>query len=76
MAIHCTSSIVDGNYEEPRTVVLEIKNLGHFNLVLKFKLAVAMITFTQLTSDIHQQSQKQYKGQSGTVAPNLKLQKE
>jgi len=76
MAIHCTSGIVDGNYEEPKTVVLEIKNQSPFDLVLKFKLAVAMVTFSELTSDINQAAQHQYKGQSGVVAPNLKLQKE
>ncbi len=76
LAIHCTSSIVDGNYEEPKTVVLEIKNHSPFNLVLKNKLAIAMLTFTELTSEINQPSQKQYQGQNGTVAPNLKVQKQ
>ena len=76
IAIHCTSSIIDGNYEEPRTVVLEIKNQGPFSLVLKYKMALAMLFFSELTTDIKQSVQKQYKGQNGTVPPNLKLQKE
>lgn len=76
LAIHCTSGIVDGNFEEPRTVVLEIKNISPFNLILKYMLAVAMVSFSELTTNITQASQKQYKGQSGVVAPNLGLQKE
>jgi len=75
LAIHCTSGIIDGNFEEARTVVLEMKNLGPFDIVLKHKMALAMLSFNQLTTDIEQSVQKQYHGQEGTVAPNLKGQK-
>lgn len=74
LSIHCTSQVVDGNFEEPRTVVLEIKNIGPANLILKPKLAVAMITFSKLSSPIQQKSQIQYKGQDGVIAPNLEIQ--
>jgi dCTP deaminase len=76
LSIHCTSQVVDGNFDEPRTVVLEMKNIGNTNLILKPKLAVAMITFSQLSSPIVQDSQKQYQGQEGVMPPNLKIQKE
>lgn len=76
LAIHCTSSIADGNFDEPRTVVLEIKNNGPHALILKPKIAVAMLTFTKLTSPIEQNSQNQYRGQDGVRPPKLKLQKE
>lgn len=75
LAIHCTSSIIDGNFEEARTIVLEMKNQGPFDIVLRYKTALAMLSFTQLSTDIEQAVQKQYKGQDGVVAPNLKLQK-
>lgn len=75
LSIHCTSGIVDGNFDEPRTVVLEIKNNGPLNLILKAKLAIAMLTFTKLSTAIDQKSQEQYRGQDGVVAPNLKVQK-
>ncbi len=75
LAIHCTSGIIDGNFEEPRTVVLEMKNQGPFDIVLRYKTALAMLSFTQLTTDIGQSTQKQYEGQDGVVAPNLRLQK-
>ncbi len=72
LAIHCTSGIIDGNFEEPRTIVLEMKNQGPFNLVLRIKTALAMLSFTQLTTEIDQAVQKQYQGQDGVLAPNLK----
>ncbi len=75
LAIHCTSGIIDGNFEEARTIVLEIKNQGPFDIVLRHKTALAMLSFTQLTTEIEQGTQKQYRGQDGVVAPNLKDQK-
>ena len=45
LSIHCTATIVDGNFDEARTVVLEIKNIGPTNLILKPHLAIAMLTF-------------------------------
>jgi dCTP deaminase len=75
LAIHCTSGIIDGNFEEPRTIVLEMKNQGPFDIVLRYKTAVAMLSFTQLTTEIGQSAQKQYQGQAGVMAPNMKHQK-
>jgi len=76
LAVHCTSGIIDGNFEEARTVVLEIKNQGPFEIILRCKTALAMLTFTQLTTEIDQMAQEQYRGQNGVVAPNLQLQKQ
>jgi len=75
LAIHCTSGIIDGNFEEARTIVLEMKNLGPFDIVLRYRTALAMLSFTQLSTDIEQATQMQYKGQEGVLAPNLRLQK-
>lgn len=75
LAIHCTSGIIDGNFEEARTIVLEMKNQGPFDIVLRHRTALAMLSFTELSTDIEQATQKQYRGQEGVVAPNLKLQK-
>lgn len=75
LAIHCTSGIIDGNFEEARTIVLEMKNQGPFEIVLRYKMALAMLSFTLLTTDIEQGVQMQYQGQEGVVPPNLKQQK-
>lgn len=76
LAIHCTSGIIDGNFEEARTIVLEMKNQGPFDIVLHYRTALAMLSFHQLSSDIEQNTQIQYKGQEGVVAPNMKQQEE
>lgn len=75
LAIHCTSGIIDGNFEEARTVVLEMKNEGPFSIILRYRAPLAMLSFSQLTSEITQNSQSQYRGQDGVVAPNMKGQK-
>lgn len=75
LSIHCTSGIIDGNFEEARTVVLEIKNQGHFEIILRQKMPLAMLSFTLLTTEIGQNMQKQYLGQDGVLASNLKMQK-
>jgi dCTP deaminase len=74
LAVHCTSGIIDGNFEEARTIVLEMKNQGPFDIVLRYRAALAMLSFSQLTTEIEQSSQKQYQGQDGVVAPNFKHQ--
>lgn len=75
LAIHCTSGLIDGNFEEPRTVVLEMTNQGPFDIVLRYRAPLAMLSFSQLTTDIEQSAQKRYLGQDGVVAPNFKMQK-
>ncbi len=75
LAIHCTSGIIDGNFEEARSIVLEMKNQGPFDIVLKYKTALAMLSFSILSTEISQKTQNQYRGQEGVVAPNLKNQK-
>ncbi|MDO8581380.1 MAG: dCTP deaminase [bacterium] len=76
LAIHCTSATVDGNFEEPRSVVLEIKNQSPMTLVLRPKMAIAMLVLHELTTPIQQNAQAQYKGQTSVVPPNLKVQKQ
>ena len=72
LSIHCTSGIIDGNHDEPRSIVLEIKNTGPFDMILKPRVALAMLLFSELTHPISQKSQSQYKGQNTVLPPNLK----
>lgn len=74
MAIHCTSSIIDSMHNEDRKIVLEIKNIGNFNIVLRPKMPIGMLVFIKLSTHVEQQSQSQYKNQNSTVAPNLHFQ--
>lgn len=76
LLVHATATTIDGNFDEPRTVVFEIKNIGFFDLVLKPKVAIAMLTFAQLSTPIEQSSQEQYRAQKGVTGPNMKVQKQ
>lgn len=72
MSIHCTSGVIDSTHDEARSIVLEIKNSGPFDILLKSRVAIAMLLFSELTEPISQKSQSQYKGQHTVVPPNLK----
>lgn len=76
LTVHCTSATVDGNFEEPRSVVLEIKNQSPMTLVLRPRMAIAMLILHELTTPIRQHVQAQYKGQTSVAPPNLKKQKQ
>lgn len=71
LTIHCTSGIIDGNFDEPRSIVLEMKNEGPFELVMRPKTAVAMLSFTLLSTDIEQAPQTPYRNQVGVGGLNL-----
>lgn len=72
LLIHCSSDTIDGNHEHPRSIVLEMKNIGNFNIKIKPKIPIAMIVFHKLTEQIQQKSQTQYNNQTKVQAPNLK----
>ena len=74
MSIHCTSGVIDSMNDDPRSIVLEIFNCGKFNIVLKPKIPVGMLLFSELSSCVTQEAQNQYKNQEGVTPPNLKFQ--
>ena len=71
MTIHVTSSAIDGNYTNPGTVTLEIKNLGVHSIHLHEYDALGQFMFAKLSDDIAQESQSQYAHQDGALPPNL-----
>ena len=72
LQIHCTSGAIDSNYDDPRAIVLEMKNIGVFDLIIKPKMPIGMLLFSQLSEPIMQKSQSQYKDQRGVQPPNIK----
>lgn len=74
LAIHCTSGIIDSMHDEPRSIVLEMKNLGVFNIILKSKMPIGMLVLSRMTCAVQQVSQDQYRNQNSVVAPNLTFQ--
>jgi len=75
LTVHCSSTVIDGNFMEPRSIVLELFNQSSNTLLLKPGIAIAMLQFHQLTEPIQQNSQVQYRGQSEVMPPNLEVQK-
>lgn len=74
LTTHITASIVDGTFEIPHVIVLEIKNIGNFRVKLKFKDPIAMMVFAELKDPVVQKIQSQYgAGQSKVTPPNLKF---
>lgn len=67
--IHCGSMVIDNVHEEPRSITLEIANLGPFKVRLKSGDRIGMIFFSSLHSAIGQRASKQYRGQQRVTPP-------
>ena len=72
--IHCSSNVLDGNTTEFRSVVIEIKNTGPFEVAIPYRYPIRMMLFyvsnVPASSDL---IQPQYKNQKGVKGPNLKF---
>jgi dCTP deaminase len=71
LLVHAGSTVIDGNHDEARCIVLELKNIGPYDLVLSPGLPIAMLVFATLSASIKQSSQAQYRGQRSVRAPNV-----
>lgn len=71
LSIHCTSGIIDSNHDEPRSIVLEMKNDGTFDLIIRPRIPIGMLLFSELSQPIQQKSQSQYRNQNTVEPPNL-----
>ena len=69
--VHCTASTVDGNYDAPASVTLEMANLGPFDIILRPGIPVAMILFAELTEPVGKGSVTKYGSQQSAAAPKL-----
>jgi dCTP deaminase len=72
LSIHCTSQMADGNFHEPGSTVLEIKNNGLFEIILRVGIPIAMLSFFELSEPVTQTDSFKYKGQVSVLAPDLK----
>jgi len=70
LIVHCTSSTIDGNYEAPARVTLEMANLGPFDIVLRPGAPIALLTFIELTSPVKSGGNK-YGSQQAAAAPKF-----
>ena len=60
LAIHQTAFVIDNMHYEYRHIMLEIKNNGKFQIILKPKMAIGMLVFSNLSKQIRQEPQQQY----------------
>jgi dCTP deaminase len=69
---HCASAVIDSNHGEFRTIVLELCNVGPFEVVLPGGIGIGMATFERVAGEaLAEFQQDQYGGQLGVVPPNL-----
>lgn len=71
LTTHITAAVIDGKYEIPKSIVLEMKNLGNFNIVLHAGDPIGNVYFEELSEEVEQEIQDRYKVQDGVRPPNL-----
>ncbi len=71
LIVHCTSSTIDGNYEAPARVTLEMANLGPFDIILRPGTPIALLTFIKLSEPIVSAGAAKYGSQQGAAAPKF-----
>ena len=69
LTVHSTSQIIDGNYDYPGSTVLEIKNLGSFDLILKNGLHIAILSFLRLSEPLTDTANFKYRNQTTIRGP-------
>lgn len=72
LLVHCTSETIDGVYQSHQSIVLEIANVGPFEIIIPRLLAIGMLVFETLSLPVDiSHEQDQYKDQTSTLPPNL-----
>jgi dCTP deaminase len=72
LLVHCTAEMIDSIHSDFRSVVVELANVGPFEIGLHYGCAVGMVVFETVSgfADPHYE-QSQYKGQTAVASPNL-----
>lgn len=71
LTVHVTSCIIDDRCDSLKTVVLEMKNEGNLDIILRSGYPVGMVTFSKLFGEIGQKDDLKYMGQDSVRPPNL-----
>ncbi len=70
--IHCTSQAIDGTHRYHRSIVLELANIGPFEISIPHRHAIGMVVFEQVSDYVDPSAeQDQYDNQSAVLPPNL-----
>lgn len=72
--IHCAAQSIDSSHKSPRAVVLEITNVGPFEITIPRFYAVGMMMFETVSFPRDPEiEQDQYENQLGVMPPNLEF---
>jgi dCTP deaminase len=71
MTVHITALVLDGVPFNQEVSVLEIKNLGNFNIVLHSGEKIGTYLFAKLTEPIEGEKESNYTNQSGVTPPTI-----
>lgn len=72
--IHCAAQSIDSSHNSPRAVVLEITNVGPFEITIPRFYAVGMMMFETVVFPRDPTiEQDQYENQPGVMPPNLEF---
>jgi len=72
LLVHCTAEMIDSVHSDYRSVVVELVNVGPFELLLPYRYGIGMLTFeTASAAADRRYEQSQYEGQTSVSPPNL-----
>lgn len=71
LTVHVTSCIIDDRKDSMKTVVLEMKNEGNLDIILRPGYPVGMVTFSKLFGEIQQKDTMRYDGQDSVKPPHF-----
>lgn len=71
MTVHISATVLDGTPFNKHNIVLEIKNLGNFEIVLRYGDKIGTIYFAKLLEPIEGEKDSQYTNQNGVLPPKF-----
>jgi len=71
LTTHITAGVLDGTMYYPQAPVLEIKNVGVFNITVRHKDPIALVCFHKLSQKVRQEILPKYDSQDAVAAPAL-----
>lgn len=69
LTVHVTSCIIDDRCDSLKTIVLEMKNEGNLDIILRPGYPIGMVTFSKLFGEISQKDAMRYNGQDSVKPP-------
>lgn len=71
LTTHITAGVLDGTMYTPQSPVLEIKNVGVFNIKLRYDDPIALVCFHTLSEKVVQEELPKYTAQEKVQVPAL-----